>query len=54
MSRHAVKILESVDARATAHPFSRALVRELGPGTLFAGSFLRTSMTSPGVTSCVT
>jgi len=53
MSRHAVKILESISARASLHPFSRALVRELGSGALFTGSFLRTSIILSSVTSYV-
>jgi len=54
MSRYAVKILESVGARASLHPFSRVLVRESGLGALFIGSFLRTSITLSSVTSYVT
>jgi len=53
MSRHAVKILESISTRASLYPFSRALVRESGPGALFIGSFLRTSIILPSVTSCI-
>jgi len=48
-----VKILESIAARASLYPFSRALVRELGLGALFVGSFLRTSIILSSVISCV-